>query len=381
MLNEREIKKIRQRIIYPCIGIASVCIAMGIGILWILLVMLDDLAFKTKSFYDIGLYVYLGIVILFMIVFIYTFSCCRFGKKNRKEWEEIVDKANVQLSNKDYTSQTAASVGLMASGRLMKHSSNEKIKGLGSVSEIAGGAAAIATVSSMGMEMHRNAIKVAKAFDLEIPKVKKYILCIVFIPMILLTLVYIPEYRNALMVRQEYSTQASKNIYSIRDALNEGCFEVDYDDPFEEDGEYYDVYGYLNAKSSETEDVYIHIDCDDLGNITGVSYYADIDMTKTMQENLDSIEADFTQLNTLLQNSNAKALDSLCLTDYQFSDEFREQFLNGSYYQKIDLISKHYEHASSYDCFETDSEEEFDDYSNPYVYHSITYKKHAQKTN
>ena len=55
------------------------------------------------------------------------------------------------------------------------------------------------------------------------------------------------------------------------------------------------------------------------------------------------------------------------LTVYQLSDEFKEAFLTGTYYQSLQF-SADVGNSRVYWDFETESEEEFDDYTDPRVY-------------
>ena len=72
-------------------------------------------------------------------------------------------------------------------------------------------------------------------------------------------------------------------------------------------------------------------------------------------------------LHRVLQKADIPTQSPELLTTYQLSEEFREAFLAGTYYQSIDC-SENGESTRVYWSFETEPEEEFDEYTHPRVY-------------
>lgn len=69
MLTEREEKLIKRYCIYPKLAMTGVIMALALGVPYVLLEMIDDLAFHDDRAVFWGLYVYIGFVILYMVLF------------------------------------------------------------------------------------------------------------------------------------------------------------------------------------------------------------------------------------------------------------------------------------------------------------------------
>lgn len=379
MLSEKEIHKVKKYSLYPKIAIAAVLVDFIICGYFLLLVMLDDLAFKTENrLYKPGIYLFLVFIIVYMVIFCYGMLYTKLGRKNRKEWKEIVRKADVTLDEKDHSSQVATAVGLNAAGHLMSKSKNETVSHIGSATEIAGAVDTIEVASEIAFETVANAQKVADAFQIQLPKAKKYIIPIVLIPFLTLTAVFIPEYKNSIEVRDQYIQLASESIETLESSFETGCVRVSVDDPSKRYNDNYTVTAYLYGLRSETQDhrkVALKVGLDKEGRIDSVMYSSDIDLNKTAQENLEQIQNEFSSLQNMLSNANIKTLTSEVVTEYQLSDEFKEKFLTGNYYEKIDGISQYLEHAQIYDSFDTKPKDELGEHDYPGIWHYVKYKK------
>ncbi len=83
MLDEEQKKIIKRYCIFPSLALAFLIVCMAIGLLWIILNMLGDLVFNSTTFYDIGVWVYLGIVVIYLILFIYFFLYAKIGMRKK----------------------------------------------------------------------------------------------------------------------------------------------------------------------------------------------------------------------------------------------------------------------------------------------------------
>ena len=144
MLTEREEKLIKRYCIYPKLAMTGVIMALALGVPYILLEMIDDLAFHNDRAVFWGLYVYIGFVILYMVLFCWCALVPRFGMR-REEWRELQRRADVRQSQTDYSGAVAGSLGMSAAGRLMRKSENKAVRGAG--------AAALEELKAPGVEI------------------------------------------------------------------------------------------------------------------------------------------------------------------------------------------------------------------------------------
>ena len=79
------------------------------------------------------------------------------------------------------------------------------------------------------------------------------------------------------------------------------------------------------------------------------------------------MEKDFETLSRALRKTTAPAESSELLTACQLSQEFREAFLSGTYYDEI-YLSETVGALRIICSFQTDPEDEFDEYTRPYIY-------------
>lgn len=167
---------------------------------------------------------------------------------------------------------------------------------------------------------------------------------------------------------QQNTLLVSQRIEEITKALDPVCEYISADDPAERYQDYgYRVIGYLRGMNTDAPKCYVYISLDSTGVLESLSYDEEIIMSLSLEENLSRIEKDFETLHRVLQKADIPTQSPELLTTYQLSEEFREAFLAGTYYQSIDC-SENGESTRVYWSFETESEEEFDEYTRPRVY-------------
>lgn len=364
MLNEQEKRLIKRYCIMPALASTFLTMALLIGGVWILLVMIGDLALHG-SFYGIGLYVYLGIAAAYTIAFCICFLVPRIGMKKNK-WKQIVEKAQVEMSNKDYSSKIAFALGTKAVGTLLDMTDNPKAEAAGDVFDAVSAISSVSTVVQMTNEIGRNAKAVAAVFGIKIPKAKKYIAAVVLLPIILLPAVYIPHFVQSKQNSDSEIAIASKSVYELQKALEKDCDNVYIDDPKEKyNSDGYKVSGYLYPSDSDNKS-YVSVEVGNDGIISDIRYSVDVDISKSKEENLERAKLDILKLNVMINDSGVKAKSYNMLDECSIPEEFVTQFKEGSYYEKINIekdgISINYM---------TDSQEEYDEYSSSYIYYVI----------
>lgn len=367
MLTEHEEKLIQRYYIYPKIAITVVIMALALGVPFILLEMIDDLVFHDEEVIFWGLYVYLGFAALYLILFCYCTLRAKLGMR-KEEWQELQRRLSVCQSQSDYSGAVAGSLAMGATGRLMQKSQNKTVRGVGTAAEVAGAIGAVATAGAMNAEIAHNAQAMAEAYGVPLPRTKGLRTVLVLLPLVILIGTYIPQYSHAHTAMQQNTLLVSQRIEEITKALDPVCEYISADDPAERYQDYgYRVIGYLRGMNTDAPKCYVYISLDSTGVLESLSYDEEIIMSLSLEENLSRIEKDFETLHRVLQKADIPTQSPELLTTYQLSEEFREAFLAGTYYQSIDC-SENGESTRVYWSFETESEEEFDEYTHPRVY-------------
>lgn len=367
MLTEHEEKLIQRYYIYPKIAITVVIMALALGVPFILLEMIDDLVFHDEEVIFWGLYVYLGFAALYLILFCYCTLRAKLGMR-KEEWQELQRRLRVRQQQSDYSAAAAGAMAMGAAGRLMQKSQNKTVRGAGTAAQVAGAVGAVATAGAMSAEIAHNAQAMAEAYGVPLPRTKGLRTVLVLLPLVILIGTYIPQYSHAHTAMQQNTLLVSQRIEEITKALDPVCEYISADDPAERYQDYgYRVIGYLRGMNTDAPKCYVYISLDSTGVLESLSYDEEIIMSLSLEENLSRIEKDFETLHRVLQKADIPTQSPELLTTYQLSEEFREAFLAGTYYQSIDC-SEDGESTRVYWSFETESEEEFDEYTHPRVY-------------
>lgn len=157
------------------------------------------------------------------------------------------------------------------------------------------------------------------------------------LPLVILIGTYIPQYSHAHTAMQQNTLLVSQRIEEITKALDPVCEYISADDPAERYQDYgYRVIGYLRGMNTDAPKCYVYISLDSTGVLESLSYDEEIIMSLSLEENLSRIEKDFETLHRVLQKADIPTQSPELLTTYQLSEEFREAFLAGTYYQSID---------------------------------------------
>lgn len=366
MLEEQEEKQIRRYCLYPKIAIAALLVALLIGVPFILLEMLDDLVFHHQGFTPTGLYVYLAIAAIYLFIFCWCILSVRFGMRGR-QWKALQERLRVrQEAMRSYAAPAAGVIGMQAAARHLRRS--DKDTALGGAAEVASAAAAVATAGSMASALHRNAREMAEAYRVEIPGIGKQLALFVLAPVLLLTAVYIPQYAQAKKENAAAAAQAAAQIAIVRDALEPVCEYVSADDPLEDVRDYgYSVIGYLRGMETDAPRCYVYVSFARDGTIEDISYDAELDPADTLADSLAHVEADFAVLHDALKDVDVPCRTPGLLREYTFPETFRQAFLAGSYYDPL-YQSDTVDGCRVVSSFDTEPEEDFDEYTTPRVY-------------
>lgn len=363
-LFEQERKRIQRYCIYPKIAGAALAMAFVLPFLIIPFEMIDDIVFHHEGFQETGMMTALVLAAIELVIFCYCTLAPRFGMRG-KQWKEMQCRLVVEQTEKDRSAQIAGVVGTQAAARLLKNSDNETARNLGGAAEVAAAVGAVATAADVLTESFANAKAMAEACGLPIPRAKKWIIALVALPLAIVCGAYIPQLAQGNIEMQENA--AAEQIAIARKTLEPACEYVSADDPYERYQDYgYHVRGYLHDGDSDTQKTYTYLDFDNKGTLKEVSYIAEIDPDASLENNLARIELDFDELSSVVQTADVKTVSPELLAPQKLPEEFRQAFLNGSLYESIAIRTSD-DPIKAYYSFDTDPEDEFDEYTHPSI--------------
>ena len=207
----------------------------------------------------------------------------------------------------------------------------------------------------------------AEACGVPIPHAKKWIVALVALPLAIVCGAYIPQLAQGNIEMQENAAAAAEQIAIARKALEPACEYVSADDPCERYQDYgYHVRGYLHDGDSDAQKTYTYLDFDNKGTLTEVSYAAEVNPDASLEDNLARIELDLGELSSVVQTIDVKTASPELLAPQKLPEEFRQAFLNGSLYERISIRTSD-DPIKAYYSFDTDPEDEFDEYTHPTI--------------
>lgn len=309
-LSEQERKRIQRYCICPKVAGAALAMAFVLPLSIIPFEMVDDIVFHHEGFQETGMMTALVLTAIELVIFCYCALAPRFGMRG-KQWKEMQYRLAVEQSEKDRSAQIAGVVGTQAAARLLRNSDNETARNLGGA--------------------------------------------------------YIPQLAQGNIEMQENAAAAAEQIAIARKALEPSCEYVSADDPYERYQDYgYHVRGYLHDGDSDAQKTYTYLDFDNKGTLAEVSYAAEVDPDANLEDNLARIELDLDELSSVVQTIDVKTASPELLAPQKLPEEFRQAFLNGSLYERISIRTSDGP-VKAYYSFDTEPEDEFDEYTHPAI--------------
>ena len=369
-LSEKEWKRIRRYCVYPKIALRALIISFALCALIVPLEMIDDLVFHNDVFQPAGLNTAIALVALCVAVFCFCALCPKFGMRG-KQWLDLQNRLAVRQTQGDRSAQVAGVLATQAAGRLLQKSDNKAAQALGGAAHVAGAVGTVSTAADMLSESANNAEAMAKAYGVPVPNIKKQLVAFSIVPVLVLVAAYVPQYVQGNQETQEKIALAAEQIDLAANALAPVCERVSADDPYEKYKDYgYHVTGYLREGDFSWDGAYVYLTLDEYGAITEIHYCEGVDATASLEENLSRAERDFQALNAPLSGLNVSAADSELLATCAIPADFKEAFLQGSFYEDVRVYSN--DAPVRVACsFDTEPEEEFDEYSMPQITLSV----------
>ena len=288
-----------------------------------------------------------------------------------KQWLDLQNRLAVRQTQSDRSAQVAGVLATQAAGRLLQKSDNKAAQALGGAAQVAGAVGAVSTAADMLSESANNAEAMADAYGVPVPNIKKQLIAFSIVPVLVLIAIYIPQYAQGSQETQEKIALAAEQIDTAENALAQVCERVSADNPYEKYKDYgYHVRGYLREGDCSWEGAYAYLTFDEYGTITEINYCEDVDVAASLEENLSQAERDFQTLNAPLSGLNISVADPELLATSAIPVDFKETFLAGSFYEGVRVYSN--DTPVRVACsFDTESEEEFDEYSRPQITLSV----------
>ena len=373
-LTEQEKKRIQRYCVYPKIAAVALVMAFVACLLMLPLQMINDIAFHQKEFQPAGIYTAIALTAIELAIFCYCALAPRFGMQG-KQWKELQGRLTVAQSNKDRSAEVAGVFATQAAGRLLKDSDSDAMRNLGDAAEIAGAVGAVATAADVLAETSSNAEAMATAYGVVIPSAKKQIIALVVVPVIVLLGAYIPQFVQGSSELQARKDTVAKQLAIAQKALEPVCERIAADDPYESYHDYgYRIIGYLRDNDLSAQAAYVYLTFDADGMLTSVDYTSQIDPEASFEDNLARAEQDIATLCAPLNGLDISAAAPGLLTPCSLSDEFKQAFLAGSLYEEISIKTED-DSIKSYYTFDTDSKDEFDEYTHPEISLMLSAKK------
>ena len=365
-LSEKEKKQILRYCVYPKIALLALVMSFVLCALIVPLEMIDDLVFHNDGFEPVGLNVGIALIALCVVVFCFCALRPKFGMRG-KQWIDLQNRLSVRQTQSDRSAQVAGVLATQAAGRLLQNSDNKAAQALGGAAQVAGAIGAVGTAADMLSESANNAEAMAKAYGVPIPNIKKKLVACAIVPVLALIAVYVPQYAQGNQETQEKIALAAEQIDIAANALAPVCQRVSADDPYERYKDYgYHVRGYLREGDFSWDGAYVYLTFDEYGTMTEIYYCEGVDVTASLEENLSQAEQDFRALNAPLSDLGVSVADPELLATCAIPAEFEEAFLQGSFYEDIRVYDN--DAPVRVACsFDTESEEEFDEYSRPQI--------------
>lgn len=365
-LSEKEKKQILRYCVYPKIALLALVMSFVLCALIVPLEMIDDLVFHNDGFEPVGLNIGIALIALCVVVFCFCALRPKFGMRG-KQWIDLQNRLSVRQTQSDRSAQVAGVLATQAAGRLLQNSDNKAAQALGGAAQVAGAIGAVGTAADMLSESANNAEAMAKAYGVPIPNIKKKLVACAIVPVLALIAVYVPQYAQGNQETQEKIALAAEQIDIAANALAPVCQRVSADDPYERYKDYgYHVRGYLREGDFSWDGAYVYLTFDEYGTMTEIYYCEGVDVTASLEENLSQAEQDFRALNAPLSGLGVSVADPELLATCAIPAEFEEAFLQGSFYEDIRVYDN--DAPVRVACsFDTESEEEFDEYSRPQI--------------
>lgn len=371
MLSTSDAKLVKRYYLLPKAAWYSLVSLFLTGGLAILLVMIDNIGLGSKGFGDLQLIAMAAFMIAEGAVCIACGVVARRGLGSA-HWQELEREAIGGNANIGANPAVTGGIGVAAAGRLVDTLDNDDLDALSAGLEIAGAAMSAYGLFDTMRRMSRAAAAVAHAHGIELPGLGRTRLLVIGLPLLLLTLSFVPRFINSTAQSSEAQEASARTIQTFNTALEPVCSYTLADEPLEHRQDSgYRVSGNITDENGDIV-ANVSIETDEYGNVNSVVYNADVDIARTPEENLAFAEECFARFYEAISSVDVEAegielLDTGLVNAPVLPEEFRQAFLTGDYYTAIDTDLDDTGTLRTWALFDTEPKEEFDEYTSPQI--------------
>lgn len=371
MLSTSDAKLVKRYYLLPKAAWYSLVSLFLTGGLAILLVMVDNIGLGSKGFGDMQPIAMAAFMIAEGAVCIACGVVARRGLGSA-HWQELEREAIGGNANIGANPAVTGGIGVAAAGRLVDTLDNDDLDALSAGLEIAGAAMSAYGLFDTMRRMSRAAAAVAHAHGIELPGLGRTRLLVIGLPLLLLTLSFVPRFINSTAQSSEAQEASARTIQTFNTALEPVCSYTLADEPLEHRQDSgYRVSGNITDENGDIV-ANVSIETDEYGNVDSVVYNADVDIARTPEENLAFAEECFARFYEAISSVDVEAegielLDTGLVNAPVLPEEFRQAFLTGDYYTAIDTDLDDTGTLRAWALFDTEPKEEFDEYTSPQI--------------
>ncbi len=366
ILNASEQKRLRRY--YYCTKLAGAALGASLisGFYMLFLVFVDDVFLGNETPYVLGFCVGIGMMLLFVIAFLFMLLASRFGMAGKK-YEAILKKVEAHQKKLDDEYFAAGLGGQMAGGLIESTSDSEGGKKVGKAIEAISSAFLLFLSLKLLRGMSEDVAEVMRSAGMEIPRTKKFSTGIIVSSILIVLIVFIPELVDTCQTNRRNEAACSATWHSLDDYFRARDIRVSGYPPEDNRGfqPRLSVYPYDEVGD---KDSCISINVSDSGRIESVDYYVYLDENKEKEENVRKMKdmlPDMCQtVSQAVQAGNLSVTDPrLFEVEDDLLDEFIQQFNARSYYDgpfdahKIDAYADYYVNISIWTYKENEDDE------------------------
>ncbi|TXF35991.1 hypothetical protein E4J93_06120 [Collinsella sp. BA40] len=371
MLDARGAKLIKKYYLLPKAAWYSLAALFLTGGVAILLVMIDNIGLGSSGFGD------MQAIAMAVLMVIEGAACIAFGIAARRglgseRWQELEREAMGANADIDSNPALAGGIGMAAAGRLVDTLDNDDLDALSTGLEVAGAAMATYGFFDTMRRMSKAAAAVAHVHGLELPGLGRTRLLVMGLPLLLLTLAFVPRFMDSAALASASQEASTRTIQAFDTALEPVCGYTLADEPLEHRQDSgYRVSGNITDENDDAA-ASVAIETDELGAVDSVAYNADVDIARTPEENLAFAEECFARFHEALASVDIEAegielLDAGLVQKPVLPEEFRQAFLTGDYYTALDVDLDDTGTLRAWALFDTEPQAEFDEYTRPRI--------------
>ena len=327
-LTPKEIKQIKRYCVMPRLATPAFLSIFLVLAVWLLMVMIDDIGFDAHAgaYRDALMWIMMGMVGVLLTVVCCTALIPRFGM-NGKKWKAILEK--LEVHQQEIRGQEAAAMGVSMNlaGNLMRKSDNDAVSGVGAAAQVAGAAMAAVAVHQMTADMARNAMAVAEAWNIPVPKYKRYRRAMLLVPVLLMVLLYVPEFMASSRAKEEKKLIVAQTADQLEQAFQREDWKNSKPNT---DGPTMDNYHFSSRIEDDPADRYVYITIHEDGVVTEISWHMLEDLSLSREENLEQLRAYVQESGAVLQSSGAPFWTDTFETDSRLQGEVTREYLEAA---------------------------------------------------